>query len=40
MLTARVNAEEESRIRQAAAVQGVSVAKLIRSAVLRAAAES
>jgi hypothetical protein len=34
MLAARVNADEERRIRQAAKAQGVSVASLIRSAVL------
>lgn len=36
MLTARVNPDEERRIRQAAIAQGVSVASLIRSAVLAA----
>jgi hypothetical protein len=36
MLAARVNAEEENRIRQAAQAQGISVASLIRTAVLRA----
>ena len=34
MLTARVNPDEERQIRQAAAAQGISVARLIRSAVL------
>jgi uncharacterized protein (DUF1778 family) len=34
MLAARVNADEERRIRQAAKAQGVSVASLIRDAVL------
>jgi uncharacterized protein (DUF1778 family) len=37
MLTARVNPDEERRIRQAADAKGVSVASLIRSAVLAAA---
>jgi predicted HicB family RNase H-like nuclease len=36
MLAARVNPEEENRIRQAAQAQGISVASLIRSAVLSA----
>jgi len=36
MLAARVNAEEERRIREAARAQNVSVASLIRSAVLAA----
>jgi uncharacterized protein (DUF1778 family) len=40
MLTARVNADEERQIRQAATRSGVSVATLIRDAALRAAAES
>ncbi len=38
MLTARVNHDEERQIRQAAAAQGISVASLIRSTVLAAAA--
>jgi hypothetical protein len=37
MLTARVNPEEERRIREAARAKGMSVASLIRSAVLAAA---
>jgi uncharacterized protein (DUF1778 family) len=37
MLTARVNPDEERRIREAARTQGISVASLIRSAVLAAA---
>jgi len=37
MLAARVNPDEERRIRQAAEAQGVSVASLIRSTVLAAA---
>jgi uncharacterized protein (DUF1778 family) len=36
-LTARVNPDEERQIRQAAAERGISVASLIRSAVLAAA---
>ena len=36
MLAARVNAEEERRIRQAAKAQGISVASLIRRAALAA----
>jgi uncharacterized protein (DUF1778 family) len=40
MLTARVNPDEERAIRQAAAERGISVAKLIRSAVLAAAMQS
>jgi predicted HicB family RNase H-like nuclease len=36
MLAARVNTEEERRIRQAAKAQNISVASLIRSAVLAA----
>jgi uncharacterized protein (DUF1778 family) len=36
MLAARVNAEEERRIRQAARAQGISVASLIRRAALAA----
>lgn len=39
MLAARVNADEERRIRQAARAQNISVAHLIRKAVLAAAAE-
>ena len=34
MLAARVNADEERRIRETAKARGVSVASLIRSAVL------
>jgi uncharacterized protein (DUF1778 family) len=37
MLAARVNADEERRIREAAQAKGISVASLIRSAVLAAA---
>ena len=40
MLAARVNPDEERRIRQAADRSGISVATLIRDAALRAAAES
>jgi uncharacterized protein (DUF1778 family) len=40
MLAARVNADEERRIRQAAKAQGVSVASLIRNSVLAAAEQS
>ena len=36
MLTARVNPDEERQIRQAADAKGISVASLIRSAVLAA----
>jgi uncharacterized protein (DUF1778 family) len=36
MLAARVNQEEERRIREAADTRGVSVASLIRNAVLAA----
>jgi hypothetical protein len=39
MLAARVNPEEARQIRQAADRHGISVASLIRSAVLAAAAE-
>jgi uncharacterized protein (DUF1778 family) len=39
LLAARVNAEEESRIRRAANAQGVSVAAFIRAAVLAVAAD-
>jgi len=38
-LTARVNPDEERQIRQAADARGVSVASLIRSAVLAAAGQ-
>lgn len=39
MLAARVNPDEERRIRQAADAKGVSVASLMRSAVLAAVAQ-
>lgn len=40
MLAARVNADEERRIREAAKARNVSVATLIRTAVLEAAEQS
>jgi uncharacterized protein (DUF1778 family) len=39
MLAARVNPEEENRIRQAAQARGISVASLIRTAVLNAVSQ-
>ncbi|HEY1915535.1 MAG TPA: hypothetical protein VGH27_08165 [Streptosporangiaceae bacterium] len=40
MLAARVNADEERRIREAAKAQNISVAHLIRTAVLAATEQS